>query len=64
MLRNLAVNPSFEVSAPVPDGAARTQDWAASGAWSLFVPPPPTVFGYGNGPYGAGSYGLGPSEDD
>lgn len=35
---NLHTNPSWEADALLPSGAARSQDWASSGQWSLFVP--------------------------
>lgn len=58
---NLFTNPSFESGVSIPPGASRSSDWAASGSYSLFVPPPPATTGYGHGPYGHTTYGHGPA---
>jgi len=51
-------NPGFENPGLIPDGAFQSSEWSVSGSFSLFVP---AATGYGHGPYGSGSYGVGPT---
>ena len=53
-IKNLVTNPSFEDDSSVPAGGIRSDEWAASGSWSLHVPDE----GYGVSPYGETPYGL------
>lgn len=44
---NTHPNPSFEQPSPIPAGSARTDAWAADGAWSIHVPAEVTHVGGG-----------------